>query len=82
MSDPQQPRDQSLLKGCGTILMILIGFILLLPGLCTVLYGLMMVDHSPSGGNRTDFFGIVPLWLVGTLIGALGLGLILVATRR
>ncbi len=86
MSDQQQTPPQAPGRspsGCGTALMILIGIVLLLPGLCTLIYGVgMMVAVSSEGGRLSDLLSTAPIWLVGLVVGALGVGLIVLAVRR
>ncbi len=57
--------------------MVLAGIILLLPGLCALLFGgmaLMQPQHFDSG--------LVPFIVVGLLVGALGIVLISAAFRN
>jgi hypothetical protein len=59
--------------------MVLIGIVLLLPGLCAVIYGFVIV------ANIAEFramVGILPLVFLGLLAGAAGIGLIVLAFRR
>jgi hypothetical protein len=61
-----------------TALLILIGLILLLPGLCSViLTGIMFTNGGP--GNDTEF---LPVLIICFLIGVGGVALIVFAIRR
>lgn len=77
---PQGPAPSSM--GCGGVLMILIGIVLLLPGLCTVIYGAMMIAYTPASQRMSDLIGALPFWFFGLLLAALGVGLIVAAIRR
>jgi hypothetical protein len=61
-------------SGCSTAFMIIVGVILLLPGLCSLIYGLGLI-HFYSG----PYFS---LFLVGVVSGSLGILLIRLARRR
>ena len=67
---PPEPRS-----GCLTAFMILVGIVLLLPGLCALLFGGMALKepHFDSG--------LVPFILAGLLVGALGVAFIVAAIR-
>ena len=70
---PPEPKQGG---GCGTVLLLLIGLVLLLPGFCSLIFiGLSM---GGSGGPR----GFESLWLFTFLIAALGVTLIWQAVRR
>jgi hypothetical protein len=61
-----------------TALLILIGVILLLPGLCSViLTGIMLTNGGP--GSDTEF---LPVLIICFLIGVGGVALIVFAIRR
>ena len=63
---PASPR----LLGC-------LGAILLLPGLCSLIF-IPAAFESISAGDR----GLFPVWIEGVLIGAVGVALITWAVRR
>ncbi|MGZ3311069.1 MAG: hypothetical protein ACXU8R_21380 [Xanthobacteraceae bacterium] len=67
---PPQPRN-----GCLTAIMVIIGIILLLPGLCAIIFGVgsMTGSHFDSG--------LMPFILVGLAVGAGGIMLIRAAIR-
>jgi hypothetical protein len=78
---PQQPVDRH--YSGGLIALIVIGCILLLPGLCSILFILGMAPDL----NRSSFTDpiaqmIVALWAVCFAISAIGIVLIVVARRR
>jgi hypothetical protein len=66
---PPLPRN-----GCLTALMILIGIVLLLPGLCAVIFIVGSSSHYDPG--------VTPFVLIGLLAGAGGAMLIWQAIRR
>lgn len=63
-------------NGCLTALMILAGIVLLLPGLCSLVVGGMML----TGGGRISEFG--GIFLITFLIAAGGIMLISAGVRR
>ena len=67
---PTEPRS-----GCLTAFMILVGCILLLPGLCALLFGGIALTQRHFEAD------LVPLVMFGLLVGALGILLIRAATR-
>lgn len=64
-------------SGCATAFMVLLGIILLLPGLCAVLFSASAI----FGGQSSQVISGLPVILVGLLIGFGGLMLILAASR-
>jgi hypothetical protein len=75
MSDQQgapPPNPDRPGMGCGSVLMILVGVILLLPGLCALLF-LQDAGHDP---------GLLSLLFICLLIGAGGIALIVWAFKR
>jgi hypothetical protein len=78
MSDDGLPPDRKGLpdqSGCVAACMLLIGIVLLLPGLCALLFGgASIFEHSNSG------FG--PFIALGLLVGLGGVALIRAAVRR
>ena len=82
MSVPEVPRGQEpppvpprTLGGCASVFIALIGVVLLLPGLCSLVF--MVVVMQGSGGPG----GLVGLWLFTFLLAALGTVLIRYAIR-
>lgn len=67
---PPSPRS-----GCATAFMVLFGLILLLPGLCAILFGVGTLTSS-----RPDP-GILSLVLLGLLVGFAGVMLIRAAIK-
>ena len=61
-----------------TAFLILIGIILLLPGLCSLIFSAILLSSSGSGGDP----GFLPLLIICFLIGAGGVALIVFAIRR
>jgi hypothetical protein len=62
-----------------TALLILIGLILLLPGLCSVILTGILIGAGGPGGNDTEY---LPMLLTCFLIGVGGVALIVFAVRR
>jgi len=79
MSNPSPPPEPVLTPngGCATVLMLLAGIIMLLPGLCSLAF--IVTD---SGGNLTRDSSIVALWIICLAISAAGIFLIRAAVRR
>jgi hypothetical protein len=63
-------------SGCLTALMVLFGIIMLLPGLCALLFGGMSVVE---GGKIED--GIAPFVFLGLVVGTGGAALIWAAIK-
>lgn len=63
-------------RGCLTALMFLVGVILLLPGLCALLFAFSAVSARSWPSD------IGSLILVGLLVGGIGIALIWAAFRR
>jgi hypothetical protein len=64
-------------RGCLSVRLALIGVLLLLPGICSLVFMVPFV----SGGAR-DPGPIGGLWLMTFLLAAAGIGLIVAAIRR
>jgi hypothetical protein len=67
---PLPPRS-----GCLTAFMVLVGIIMLLPGLCALIFGIGSITH---GAFDT---GMMPLIVLGLMAGALGVVMIRAAIR-
>ena len=76
---PQRPEPPPVpprtLGGCATVFIALLGVVLLLPGLCSLIF---FVGSFPAGASDGSLFG---LWLFTFLIAALGIVLIRYAIR-
>jgi hypothetical protein len=70
---PPPPQQRS---GCATALMVIVGVILLLPGLCALLFGAIAIT------DRSFPSDIVSFIVMGVLSGFVGVILIRVAIRR
>jgi hypothetical protein len=68
---PPSPRH-----GCLTAFMVIVGIILLLPGLCALIFGVGSL--TSRGGFEKD---ILPFVLVGLMVGAVGVLMIRWAIR-
>jgi hypothetical protein len=82
MSDPQEARPRGPTPGRNpwvTALLILVGIILLLPGLCSLLFSVVLIGDSDSLGRDP---GILSLLIFCFLLGAGGVALIVFAIRR
>jgi hypothetical protein len=82
MSDQQPDRPAGPTPGRNplvTVLLILVGIILLLPGLCSLIFSVMMLKDAGSLGRDP---GIQLLLFFCFVVGACGVGLIWFAIRR
>jgi hypothetical protein len=70
---PQLPPPER--SGCLTAIMILIGIVLLLPGLCALVFGALSLSEPGSAS------GIVPFVVLGLIVGFFGVMLIWAAIR-
>ena len=77
MSD-QQPGSPPGRNPWVTALLILIGIILLLPGLCSLIFSVVFLSSGGPGGNPA----ILLLIILGLAVGAGGVALIVRAIRR
>jgi len=80
MSDQQPPQARGPTPGRNpwvTALLILIGVVLLLPGLCSLVFSAILIGSGGSGS--ADY---VPLLLFCFMVGAGGVALIVFAIRR
>jgi hypothetical protein len=62
-------------NGCLTAFMVIGGVILLLPGLCALIFGIGSLSQGGLGG------GIMPFVLLGLMVGAVGVLMIRWAVR-
>jgi hypothetical protein len=82
MSDQQQTPPRGPTPGRNpwvTALLVLIGIILLLPGLCSLIFSAILISSGGSGGGD---FGFWPLLIFCFLVGVGGVALIVFAIRR
>jgi hypothetical protein len=82
MSDQQPAGPRGPIPGRNpwvTALLILIGIILLLPGLCSLIFSAILISSGESGGGD---FGFGPLLIFCFLVGLSGVALIVFAIRR
>jgi len=70
-SPPSAPRS-----GCLTALMVMVGIILLLPGVCALLFGGISISEGGKLGSD-----VAPLVLLGLTVGAGGVALIWAAIK-
>jgi hypothetical protein len=75
-NDGPPPPPPTLRNGCLTAFMVIAGIILLLPGLCALIFGVGSLT-SPGGFDS----GFVPFILVGLIVGAVGVLMIRWAIR-
>jgi hypothetical protein len=59
---------------------LLVGTILLLPGLCALIYALPLLSTGFKFNGKFDI-GLVVIWVICLLIGVLGVALITLAVR-
>ena len=82
MSEPAAPPKQPVDRhySAGLIALIVVGCILLLPGICALVFA---VGSMPTWNARDPFLGlVVGIWLICFAISAIGIVLIVVARRR
>ncbi|VIO66840.1 hypothetical protein [Bradyrhizobium ivorense] len=74
-TSPVPPAPPPRRHGCATAFMVLFGIILLLPGLCAILFGFgILADQRPDAT-------ILALILLGLLVGSAGVMLIYAAIK-
>ena len=78
--DGPAPRPRSTASGCGAVIMILVGAVLLLPGLCSLAF--MGVAITASPGDILKDPPILVLWLFCFVVAGGGILLIVAAVRR
>jgi hypothetical protein len=88
MSDPEagpppqsEPPLASALLGCWTALRVVLGIILLLPGLCSLGFAPSLISTGFKFNGKFDI-GLLIMWVICLLIGVLGVALIRYAVRR
>ena len=78
MTDPATPGTPSpRAQGLATwvrVLMVIVGIVLLLPGLCAILVGGGLIIKNPA--NALSEGGLVVLWIICLAISAVGILLI------
>jgi hypothetical protein len=75
-----QPEPRRL--GClGAAVLLVIGALLLLPGLCSALFAVSAPWWVNTNTDARGFLILLALWTVGILIGAMGVRLITMAIR-
>ena len=81
---PAQPSGQAPRRNpFVTALLIFIGIILLLPGLCSLIFAALTLSQGGLFGPGSSFDSpITMLWLICLLISAGGVALIMFAIRR
>jgi hypothetical protein len=80
MSEQPQPRPPAPGRNpFVTALLVIIGLILLLPGLCSIIFTGILIGAGGSGGNGAEY---LPMLLTCFLIGVGGVALIVFAVRR
>jgi hypothetical protein len=72
-----QPAPPSRQGGCLSVLLALVGIVLMLPGVCSLVFVVAFV-----GGGGTNPGSIVGIWLFTFLLAAAGIALIVGAIRR
>ena len=65
-----------------TFLMFVVGIVLLLPGLCSLIFGAWVVASLREADSLSGVASILPIWLFGLILGSIGVGLIVRAFRR
>jgi hypothetical protein len=79
MSEQMPPSTPPRYTG-GQIAMLVIGIILLLPGVCSLLFMIGMASDVARGDPYVG--AVVGLWIICFLISAAGIALIYVARKR
>ena len=61
-------------SGCGTVILGFVGFLLLLPGVCVIILGLIAVSSGPGGiGSARDWMDMAPFLFVIFALFAAGI---------
>ena len=74
---PPDPTPEQARSGCATAIMVVIGIILLLPGLCALIFGSMAL--TDKGGHVPS--DVISFIVLGLLVGCIGVMLIWAAIR-
>ena len=77
---PIPPRKR--LSLAMAFLMFVVGIVLLLPGLCSLIFGAWVVASLREADSLSGVASILPIWLFGLILGSIGVGLIVRAFRR
>ena len=77
MTEPEIPPPGNC--GCGTVLLVILGIVLLLPGLCSLVF---IVALKSDGMRNIGNASITQLWFTTFLVAAGGIWLIVYAVRR
>jgi hypothetical protein len=80
MSEPDNPPSPTLQHTDGEIAMILIGVVLLLPGLCSLVLAVGSIPEWRSGDPILQ--GLIGLWVLCVIVSGVGIGLIWLARRN
>jgi len=82
MSAPENPPPARNYSG-GQIAMTVIGVILLLPGLCSLLFAIGMAPEMGRSAFRDPIAqAIITLWVICLAVSALGIVMIVAARKR
>ena len=74
---PLAPQPPNRRGGCLSVLLALIGVVLMLPGICSLVFLVGFV-----GGGGTSPGSIVGIWIFTFLLAAVGIALIVSGIRR
>jgi len=67
----------------GAIAMMIVGALLLLPGLCTIVFAVLLVKDNPAGAFADPYVRFfIPFMLLCLLVSVGGILLIVAARRR
>ena len=75
-----EPEAQPPRRTGAQIALMLLGAVLLLPGLCSLVMMLTMIQEMRDGDSRMG--GFAAMWIVTFLISAGGIWLIMIARRK
>ena len=73
-----QPAPSGRRGGCLSVLLALLGIVLMLPGVCSLVFVVAFV----GGGGAPNPGSIVGIWMLSFLLAAAGIALIVWAIRR
>ena len=76
MSDANSPPPAPVpsQSGFATALIVIVGVILLLPGVCSLVFGGIVISNPPASASGWSFF--LPFFIAGLLVGLAGIALI------